>query len=432
MKRNSILVMLAIGLSFVFLLLLNAHASEPDWDKIKNTKITLFYPGQASYEFLVSPAHPGAKAVAGNEMNCIICHKGKEPDLAKNILARREPTPIARKEPTKELSVKSAYDDEYIYLRFQWKAKEACFHRAYQVFDGKEWKKQGGIDRPYNESKGVPAQYEERLSIMIDDGKNPDFGKRGCFITCHNDMRKMPNAPKESEVKAHPVLGDAGMKKKDIRKYISASRTNMDSTGGWANIKSKEEIEKLKWQGLFLDLLQWRAMRSNPLGFLDDGYVLEYRLFDKDGKFMEGNFDKDKKQPKYMFDEKKVGMKAFPYDQIKKQKYYYISKDIAVPFDPNAGWEKGDAVPDPIIFFPQDNTSSAKGVWKDGQWTVVIKRKLNHGNPKEDKILKPGNIYTVGFAIHDDNTTQRHHYVSFPLTMGFDSPQTDINVVKTK
>lgn len=195
----------------------------------------------------------------------------------------------------------------------------------------------------------------------------------------------------------------------EVRKYILASRTKSDSTGGWANLKPKDEIKKLKDEGVFLDLWQWRANRGNPIGILDDGYVMDYRMFDSDGKFMASNYDKKKKQPKYMYDEKRLGIRSYPYERLKEQKYYYISKDIAVPFDPNLDWKQTDAIAEKIIFPPKDNTSSVKGVWKKGCWNVVIKKKLNHGNPKEDKILKPGNLYTIGFAVHDDQTTQRHH-----------------------
>ena len=43
-----------------------ALAAEPqsiDWSKIPTKSITLFYPGQSTYDWLVSPAHPGAKQV---------------------------------------------------------------------------------------------------------------------------------------------------------------------------------------------------------------------------------------------------------------------------------------------------------------------------------------------------------------------------------
>src|SRR6187551_696558 len=55
-----------------------ALAAEPqsiDWSKIPTQSITLFYPGLSTYDWLLSPAHPGA--TLGNQgQACLTCHKG--------------------------------------------------------------------------------------------------------------------------------------------------------------------------------------------------------------------------------------------------------------------------------------------------------------------------------------------------------------------
>jgi hypothetical protein len=49
----------------------------------------------------------------------------------------------------------------------------------------------------------------------------------------------------------------------------------------------------------------------------------------------------------------------------------------------------------------------------------------------DDKALKNGGVYNVGFAVHDDNITTRGHYVSFVRTLGFGaSSKVDIDAVK--
>ena len=60
-------------------------------------------------------------------------------------------------------------------------------------------------------------------------------------------------------------------------------------------------------------------------------------------------------------------------------------------------------------------------------WT----RPLDTGHPADDKILKPGGVYTVGFAVHDDNVTTRFHHVSLPLTLGLGA-KADIKATKVK
>ena len=54
---------------------------------------------------------------------------------------------------------------------------------------------------------------------------------------------------------------------------------------------------------------------------------------------------------------------------------------------------------------------------------------MDTGHPEDDKILKEGNAYTFGFAVHDDNITTRGHHVSFPLTVGFGA-KAEIEAVK--
>ena len=73
-------------------------------------------------------------------------------------------------------------------------------------------------------------------------------------------------------------------------------------------------------------------------------------------------------------------------------------------FDPNAGWKEGDLIPDDVMSRADaagsaaDNNAIAS--WKDGVWTVVIVRPLGLTNV-DDKPLREGGVYNVGFAVHD-------------------------------
>ncbi|BAN34218.1 ethylbenzene dehydrogenase [Sulfuricella denitrificans skB26] len=70
----------------------------------------------------------------------------------------------------------------------------------------------------------------------------------------------------------------------------------------------------------------------------------------------------------------------------------------------------------------------AKGELKGDTWTVSFTRKLSGG--AGDVALQPGKEYNFGFAIHDDHTAGRYHYVSFGYTLALDNPKAGINVVK--
>jgi cytochrome c-type protein NapC len=70
----------------------------------------------------------------------------------------------------------------------------------------------------------------------------------------------------------------------------------------------------------------------------------------------------------------------------------------------------------------------ASGGVEGGKWTVVFTRKL--GGDAGSHALVAGTKYNVGFALHDDYTDRRFHYVSFGYSMALDDPSADINVVK--
>lgn len=412
---------------------LAADPATIDWSKVPVKSVKLFYPGQSSYEWLLTPAHKkGDKQVAQGKA-CISCHEGDEADIGNKLVkgGDLDPTPVPGKPGTIDLAVQAAYDAKNAYFRFQWKTQNPGPGDIYPLyrFDGKEWKVYGkpALDKDVREGK-QPAIYEDRLNLMIDDGKVPNFAGQGCWLTCHDGMRDMKNEASTAQVQAVPLLA----KRSDVRKYLGVTRTDGKS---WDKTKTADEIAKLKADGMFADLIQWRAHRSNPVGMADDGYVLEYRLFDAGKNPFASNLSKETKQPIYMFDAKKTGVKALTKDDLGKpgKPKFLVKGDTAVPFDPKAGWKEGDMVPR-YYTSRADSTGSAadnanaKGEWKDGKWTVVWVRPLNLSNP-DDKAFKAGGTYTVGYAVHDGNITTRGHHVSFPITLGFGT-KADIQAVK--
>lgn len=433
----------AIGASIV--LLAATFTSTPvwsappsDWSSIPATAVKLFYPGQSSYQWLRGPGHKRAdnKVIEGD--SCVSCHEGEEEDMGKVIVSGEtlEPHPLEGKQAVIDLDVQAAYDGDNAYFRFQWKTRNAFpgIAHPHWRFDGQEWKVMGW---PRLHEKvwdaGQPAIYEDRLSMMVDDGSVPMFAEQGCWLSCHTAMRDMPDVAKSDDVKAHPLLGE-GLHKSDVRKYLPASRSDDDA--GWDTTKTADEIAALKASGGFVDLMQWRGHRSRPIGMADDGYVLEYRLTDAGKNIFSKNWDKEENLPKYMFDQQKVGFKSRTMDQIRdtSQPSSIIPEENAVAFDPDAGWQDGDMIPEYYVSRAMGKESAAdnndvKGTWENGVWTVVWVRKMDTGHPEDDKILKEGNAYSFGFAVHDDNITTRGHHVSFPMTVGFGA-EADIAAVK--
>jgi hypothetical protein len=411
-----------------------------DWQAIPAKSITLFYPGESTYDWLTGGGHKGARSVKQGK-SCVSCHDADEKDLGGTLVkgGKAEPTPISGKNGLIDLAVQAAHDAEYVYLRFQWKtnmSREGRMH-DYVRFDGKQWKWYGHDRNDKSVRSGEqPPLYEDRFSIMIDDGKVPRFAQQGCWLTCHDGMRDTRNQVVGDRVKKHPLIGDAGLKESDIRKYLAQTRT--DPAASWDKTRSKEEIAKLKSEGVFLDLMQWRAARSAPVGMADDGYVLEYRNFDSGKNPFSWNMDRKTMTPLYMFDTAKVGFKALRAEDIGNadKPAAVVKEENAVPFDAKAAWKAGDILPGRLVSRADAKGSAADndaahGTWKDGTYTLVWRRKLDTGHPEDDKIMKVGGKYTVSFAIHDDNVTTRFHHVSFPLTLGI-GVDADVNAVTLK
>lgn len=427
MKKYALLIGAALSTNAA----LAAEMATVDWSSVPSNTVTLFYPAQSSYQWLRSSEHKNAQRETVEGQACVTCHKGEEKALGDKLVQEGdlEPTPVEGKNGWVDLAVQAAYDDQNAYFRFQWKTHgdQPGIEYPYYRFDGKAWKVYGGPRLNLDVQDGdQPAIYEDRLTLMVDDGKVPLFATQGCWATCHDGERDMPGAVTKKQAAENPLL--KALKKKDLRKFIPASRSDdMD----WSTGKSQEEIAKLKAAGQYLDLFQWRAHRSNPVGMADDGYVLEYRLFDSGKKMFDSNMDGKTKQPKFMFDAAKFGAKAVTADQLWTKENFLIQGVNAVPFDPNAGWKEGDMLPRYATTSKVEGSAGdnlANGTWKDGVWTVVIARPLNLAHA-DDKAFKEGGVYNVGFAVHDDNITTRGHFVSFTRTLGFGAAA-DIEAVK--
>jgi len=426
--NSSKLVILATLLN-AFLGSTIAHAEgPPDWSKIPSNTVNLFYPGQSSYQWLSSPQHKRANKQVRKGEACESCHEGEEQDIGAVIVSgeKLEPHPLAGKPAVIGLNVKIAYDKEYVYFRFKWKTSNpypGTAHPHWQ-FDGVQWK-QLGWPRLHKKvwQDGQPAIYEDRFSMMLDDGSVPMFAEQGCWLSCHTAMRDMPEVAKRQDVKAHSFLGRK-LKKKDVRKYLPSSRT--DEAFSWNKVHSNDMITKLKEKSGFVDLMQWRAHRSHPIDMADDGYVLEYRLTDAGKNIFSKNWDKSRNQPKYMFDEKIVGFRSRTLSQIRdlSQPSSLVEGMNAISFDPTMQWAQGEMIPEYVVSRSMAKGSAAdnsmvQAKWDAGYWTLEWQRKLDTGHPNDDKILKEGLAYTFGFAVHDDNITTRGHHVSFPISVGF-------------
>jgi hypothetical protein len=100
--------------------------------------------------------------------------------------------------------------------------------------------------------------YDDRVTMLVDDGSVPEFARYGGYVAVGDRMRFFTDEAKPDEVKAHPYLGQK-RKQTEVGKYLPATRSNIND---WASVVPEEELAALRKAGYFLDL--WLPTTAIP------------------------------------------------------------------------------------------------------------------------------------------------------------------------
>ena len=265
------------------------------------------------------------------------------------------------------VTMKSMYDAEHIYFLVQWEDPTESLTRGPWVKqpDGK-WQRLAGKDSTGHEN----TYYEDKLAMFWNISAK-GFDKKGCDVACH-------------KARGGKIAGIED--KSPGRKYTDAA-------------------------GETIDMWHWKGVRTNPVGQIDDQYVDDTKDPAKNenwgrksdartgGGYVD-NVKKDKSGPAWM----SKTPSANKYWILDEQK-----TDFVDTFKP------GDVVP-AIVIAPFDGSRgdiAAKGVWKNGAWTLEMKRKLVTSGDKAKEqdvqftdLKKP---YYFGLSVFD-NTAINHLY----------------------
>ena len=238
-----------------------------DWSGVEAREVTLFYPGQASMEWVLKGSDHGGKRAFNTGDRCFDCHEDEEVDIGDLIVSgdKVEPTPIPGKRGSIPVNIKAAHDADNLYMQFQWP-------------DGEH------ADIPFVEGGKMDAKNPIKLAIMIatdnEDDPKVEFAERsGCWQSCHHDVNYMPDQP------ADAALSGELSKRLDLSggftKYLKESRSEIEiegkggkKRGGWDKLKSDAEIQALLANGSFMDLLRYKS----GTGESEDGYILAERV----------------------------------------------------------------------------------------------------------------------------------------------------------
>ncbi|MGE3475423.1 MAG: ethylbenzene dehydrogenase-related protein [Rhodospirillaceae bacterium] len=228
-------IMRALGISMVAgaAMLAPESAGAVDWAKVPEKNITLFYPAQISWDRLFTPGrHSGQRRWP--EKTCVGCHgdidEGPLGDSLVDGEKDKEPAPIAGKPPFVKAKVKTAHENDTLFVRIE-------------------------FDPGKQPNVNMDKDFETKVTMILDDGGVKDSKNAGCWITCHSDVESM----------RWSVTGTT--------KYLTDTR--IPKSGGDI-IKPEEELAKMRAAGYFLEYWQARINPGKPAVAVD-GTILEKR-----------------------------------------------------------------------------------------------------------------------------------------------------------
>lgn len=253
------------------------------------------------------------------------------------------------------VDTKAVYTETDVYFLFSWKDEKMSVTKGAWTYDGAAWSHQKGD--------------EDRISLLFEINRINNFATKGCAVTCH-----VPAGA------ANAKEGKFG--------------TGSDTEKG--------------------DLWHWKAARSDPAGYADDGYLTKIsetkggRMGDAGKGGDKRNEIEDKSKPKYML----APGKALGKNGI------LLAAD-AVEITDYSVFKAGDVLTYRLPVAAEGSFADIAAVsrYADGMWTVMLSRKLATGNA-DDVEFNTRKKYSFAMALFDDSSDQ-DSYDSETLTLEF-------------
>lgn len=146
-------------------------------------------------------------------------------DPARNIYIPRQ--------PMMPFQVKAAYNGRDMFFRYRWPSERPGIYHDMLKYEKGKWVRYGG-SVPGPQPQGI---YEDRVTMLVDDGSVPNFAKYGGYITIGDRMRFFTNEATKKEVQAHPYLGKK--KQKEVGKHLPATRSDINN---WASVVPEDDL----------------------------------------------------------------------------------------------------------------------------------------------------------------------------------------------
>ena len=251
------------------------------------------------------------------------------------------------------------YTEDNLFFLFKWKDPTQSTVKQSWRYDGQKWRHLIGN--------------EDRIALLFEITRIDKFATRGCAVTCHSPA-DMP---------------------RDQWKFS----TNSENEKG--------------------DLWHWKAARSAPYHYADDAWLTvagsptgSYRETGRRKDSGTGgdvkNQTEDGTRPLYMQDpDKKPSVPGF------------LLMEEAVKITDYSIFKSGDIIPFRLPIEPSGSRADLKAMSRhtDGEWMVMLYRKLNTGD-SDDVVFNPMKNYSFALAVFDDSGSD-HSKATEPMTLTF-------------
>ncbi len=253
------------------------------------------------------------------------------------------------------VTTKAVYTKDSIFFLYQWKDAAKSITKGAWRYEGGKWIHQKGN--------------EDRISMLFEIDRINNFATKGCAIVCH-----VPDGATNAK----------------------------DGKFGTSTVAEKG------------DLWHWKAARSDPAGFADDTWVTMIsekkggRKSDKGGGGDKKNITEDKSKPKYML----AQSKSLTKDGVLLASHATDIIDYAV-------FKDGDTITYRMPKIPAGSRADIKAdsSYANGEWTVMLSRKLDTGNT-DDTAFNTKRKYNFAMALFD-NSGDEDSYDSEVITLKF-------------
>lgn len=172
--------------------------------------------------------------------------------------------------------------------------------------------------------------------------------------------------------------------------------------------------------GEYGDLWNWKASRTNPMGFIDDAWMGPYSGHPDGGRYVDPGISSYARNevpsgdaPAFVW--RDINARTNP-PAIDATENFLLDVDV-VPITELMAFSVGDTVPGYILRQPSGSRADiqARGIWLDGTWTVELVRPLDtgenailaDGTTPVDITFAPGETYYFSLVVMD-NTDQDH------------------------